>query len=121
MDSQYAIFYSLDYNLNIIITTYFYCLNASFGHSFRLVPVSFQYAFIKKKKQNWAVPGGPLVKNPPSNQWDKASIPGCGTKIPHAAEPLSPHTTIKKPECSRAHALQQAKPMPQLEKACVPQ
>ena len=66
-------------------------------------------------------PGGPLVKNPPSNQWDKASIPGCGTKIPHAAEPLSPHTTIKKPECSRAHALQQAKPMPQLEKACVPQ
>ena len=65
-------------------------------------------------------PGGPLVKNPPSNQRDKASIPGCGTKNPHAAEPLSPHT-IKEPECSRAHALQQAKPTPQLEKACVPQ
>ena len=88
MDSQYAIFYSLDYNLNIIITTYFYCLNASFGHSFRLVPVSFQYAFIKKKKQNWAVPGGPLVKNLPSNARNAGLIPGQGTKMLQGAKPV---------------------------------
>ena len=82
MDSQYALFYSLDYNLNIIITTYSYCLNASFSHSFRLVPVSFQYAFIKKKKY-WAFPEGPLVKNLPSNAWDAGLIPGQGTKPAH--------------------------------------
>ena len=104
MDSQYAIFYSLDYNLNIIITTYFYSLNASFGHSFRLVPVSFQYAFIKKKKQNWAVPGGPQVKNPPSNARNAGWIPGQGTKMLQGAKPV--HHNY------RAHA-------PQLEKLAV--
>ena len=29
-------------------------------------------------------PGGLLVKNPPSNAGDAGSIPGQGTKIPHA-------------------------------------
>ena len=29
-------------------------------------------------------PGGPVVKNPPSNAGDGGSIPGRGTKIPHA-------------------------------------
>ena len=31
-------------------------------------------------------PGGPMVKNPPANAGDTGSIPGWGTKIPHAAE-----------------------------------
>ena len=31
-------------------------------------------------------PGGPVVKNPPSNAGDKCSIPGHGTKIPHATK-----------------------------------
>ena len=29
-------------------------------------------------------PAGPVVKNPPSNAGDVGSIPGQGTKIPHA-------------------------------------
>ena len=37
-------------------------------------------------------PGGPVVKNPPSNAGDMGSIPGQGTKIPHAMGQLSPHT-----------------------------
>ena len=36
-------------------------------------------------------PGGPVVKNPPSNAGDVGSIPGQGTKIPHASGQLSPH------------------------------
>ena len=31
-------------------------------------------------------PGGPVVKNLPSNAGDAGSIPGQGTKIPHAME-----------------------------------
>ena len=34
-------------------------------------------------------PGGPVVKNPPSCAGDAGSIPGRGTKIPHAAGQLS--------------------------------
>ena len=34
-------------------------------------------------------PGGPVVKNPPSNAGDVGSIPGRGTKIPHATGHLS--------------------------------
>ena len=30
-------------------------------------------------------PGGPVVKNPPSNAGDAGATPGQGTKIPHAA------------------------------------
>ena len=35
------------------------------------------------------VPGGPLVKNLPSNSGDVGSIPGVGTKLPHAVGQLS--------------------------------
>ena len=35
-------------------------------------------------------PGGPVVKNLPSNAGDAGSIPGQGTKIPHATGQLSP-------------------------------
>ena len=35
-------------------------------------------------------PGGPVVKNPPSNAGDKGSIPGWGTKIPHATGQINP-------------------------------
>ena len=34
-------------------------------------------------------PGGPVVKNPPSSARDMGSIPGRGTKIPHAIKQLS--------------------------------
>ena len=33
--------------------------------------------------------GSPVVKNPPSSAGDMGSIPGGGTKIPHAAGKLS--------------------------------
>ena len=41
----------------------------------------------------WDFPGGPAVKNPPCNAGDAGSIPGQGTKIPHAVGQLSPHAT----------------------------
>ena len=36
----------------------------------------------------WDSPGGPVVKNPPSNARDVGLIPGLGTKIPHAVGQL---------------------------------
>ena len=38
-------------------------------------------------------PGGPVVKNPPYNAGEAGSIPGQGTKIPHAVGQLSPRAT----------------------------
>ena len=38
-------------------------------------------------------PGGPVVKNPPSNAGDTGSIPGQGTKTPHVTGQLSPCVT----------------------------
>ena len=35
-------------------------------------------------------PDGPVVKNLPCKAGDMGSIPGWGTKIPHATEQLSP-------------------------------
>ena len=49
--------------------------------------------FTLKKSKHWNFPGGPVVKNQPSNAGDLGSIPGQGTKIPHAIGLLSPHTT----------------------------
>ena len=37
-------------------------------------------------------PGGPVVKNPPSNAGDVGSIPGWENKTPHAVGQLSPRT-----------------------------
>ena len=42
-------------------------------------------------------PGGPVVKNPPSNAGDVGSIPGWGTKIPHDAGQLSPCAATTEP------------------------
>ena len=69
-------------------------------------------------------PGGPVVKNQPYNAGNVGSIPGQGTKIPHAVGQLSPHTTTPKLAClnDRAHMLQITEPMhsgapePQLER-----
>ena len=41
----------------------------------------------------WDFPGCPVVKNPPSSAGDPDSIPGQGTKIPHAAGQRSLRTT----------------------------
>ena len=39
------------------------------------------------------LPGGPVVKNSPYNVGDADSIPGQGTKIPHAAGQLNSRAT----------------------------
>ena len=65
-----------------------------------------------------------MVKNPPSNAGDAGSIPGQGTKIPHAAGQLSPRATTIELGClnERACMLQTTEPMcagartPQLER-----
>ena len=50
----------------------------------------------KKKCTLWGdFPGGPEVKNPPSSAGDMGSIPGRGTKIPHATGQLSPRATTR--------------------------
>ena len=38
----------------------------------------------------WDFPGGPVLKNLPSNAGDAGSIPGWGTKSPHAVGQLRP-------------------------------
>ena len=42
-------------------------------------------------------PGGPVVKNLPSNAGDVGSIPGQGIKTPHSKGQLSPQATTTKP------------------------
>ena len=39
--------------------------------------------YLRSKIQIWDFPGGPVVKNPPSNAGDAGLIPGWGTKSPH--------------------------------------
>ena len=48
----------------------------------------FNMLSLKKKTQNWAFPGGPLVKNPPSNARNAGLIPGQGTKTLQGAKPV---------------------------------
>ena len=42
------------------------------------------------KMRGEGFPGGPVIKNLPSNAGDVGLIPGRGTKIPHAVGQLSP-------------------------------
>ena len=59
-------------------------------------------------------PGGPVVKNLPSNAGDEGLISGWGTKIPHAAGQLSPRATtteLTHLNETEAHALQRKDPV----------
>ena len=47
-------------------------------------------------------PGGPMVKNLPSNTEDTGSIPGQGIKIPHAKGQLSLCVTTREPTSSNS-------------------
>ena len=53
-------------------------------------------------------PAGPVVENPISNAGDAGSIPGWGTKIPHAVEQLSPRAPTREsvPHDERSHGMQ---------------
>ena len=54
----------------------------------------------KKKKQNpREFPGGPVVKNPPSNAGDVGSIPGRGTKIPTCLGATKPEHLNQREAC----------------------
>ena len=54
-----------------------------------------QSALLKTRIRDF--PGGPVVKNPPWNSGDMCSIPGRGTKIPHASVELIQHAVAKDP------------------------
>ena len=41
------------------------------------------------------LPGGPMVKNLPSNAGNAGSTPSPGTRIPHALGQLSPHAQLQ--------------------------
>ena len=58
-------------------------------------------------------PGGPVVENLPSNARNVGSIPGRGTKIPHAVGQLSLRPTTTELAClnERAHMPQMTEPM----------
>ena len=49
------------------------------------------------KELLWDFPGGPVVKNLPSNAGNTGLIPGWGTKIPRAMGQLSRHAITKEP------------------------
>ena len=50
-----------------------------------------------RKRGSKDPPGGPVVKNLSCNAEDVGSVPGQGTKIPHASELLSLWATTKDP------------------------
>ena len=71
-----------------------------------------------------------MVENPSCNAGDAGSIPGRGTKIPHAEGQLSPCAATTEPTCSRAraprlerspHAATREKPAHRNERSHMPQ
>ena len=56
-------------------------------------------------------PGGPVVKNPSSNAGDTGSIPGQGTKIPHAIGQLSPRISTREPTCCKLQSPRALEPV----------
>ena len=71
-----------------------------------------------KHRSDGTFPGCLVVKNPPSKAEDMGSIPGLGTKIPHAMGQLSTRATTREPStavtesrCSSVHSLQQERPL----------
>ena len=51
------------------------------------------------------LPGGPRVKNPPSNAGDLGSIPGQGTETLRAMGQLSQQVATVEPRCSGAPSI----------------
>ena len=81
-------------------------------------------------KDHGDFPAGPVVKNPPSKKKKKkpqnppsnaghtGSIPGWGTKIPHATGQLSPHTTTTEPGATTTEPTHSEAHAPQLQSPC---
>ena len=51
--------------------------------------------YFNQKIETGDSPGGPVVKNLPSNAEDACSIPGQGFQIPHTMGQISPHTATR--------------------------
>ena len=56
-------------------------------------------------------PGGPVVKNQPSNSGDLGWIPGWGTTIPHAVGQLSLCATTTELMCRKLQSPRALEPM----------
>ena len=65
---------------------------------------------LQKNNLGWDFPGDPVEKNLPSTAGDTGSIPGRGTKIPHAAGQLSPCATTTEPACRKLHSPRAVEP-----------
>ena len=73
------------------------CNEIIYGRTFSAPKRMERETFLTQETKVRGFLGGPVVKNSPSNAGDAGSIPGRGTKIPHATEQLSPCTTTTKP------------------------
>ena len=76
---------------------------------------------LTKTNQRWDFPGGPMVKNPPSNAGDAGSIRGRGTKIPHASGQLSTRAATTEPARLNKRACTPQTTEPTRPGACAPQ
>ena len=72
-----------------------------------------------RSRPAWDFPGGPVVKNPPSNAGDTGLIPDRGTKIPHAAGQLILCATSTEPEHLNYRARTPQTTEPTFSGACV--
>ena len=52
---------------------------------------------VERNSKSKVLPGGSVIRNLLCNAGYMGSIPGQGTKSPHASEQLSPHTTTREP------------------------
>ena len=79
-----------------------------------------RYSAFNMPRMSRDFPGGPVVKNPPSNAGDVGSIPGQGTKIPHATGQLSLSATTTELTClnerARVPPMRPGARVPQLER-----
>ena len=65
--------------------------------------VAQSWTLLKRLSSSRDFPGGPVVKNLPASEGDTGSIPGLGTKIPHATGQLSLCASTAEPTHSGAH------------------
>ena len=93
--------------------TFFSCAHGTSSKIEHVLGHKVSFGKLKKIEIIRDFPSGPVVKNPPSNAGDMSSIPGWGTKIPHAAGQLGLQATTTELLCpnERAHMLQTTGPM----------
>ena len=82
-------------------TVFCHCLRAAYGTRGLSVQWSSwdQQSVSLPATRDLNFPGGPVVKNTPCNAGDMGSIPGRGTRIPHAMGQLNACTATTEPTC----------------------